>query len=383
MKTRNVFKFVIIVVFVLVLGANSTWAQAQPTQTQPIPVNSWVVGADVAPASWVKSDGVLQPFGMTASMVGNHHPMVGEEKDAWATVFVGYKPLGWFGGEVRFQKFGAHSRRDGPVDQTEGTPIVWGVDPMPHIVSTAPILNGPVGYDMKSSAKFSRIDILGNYSKEFQRGWVLAFAGVPILKVEGTENVARTQSFLLYARLPNSQLDTKGNREDYTFTSTSTATATMFGVAGGVEGEYCIVSSLVAEGRIDLATFPWGSTKLGGQFLANKNVYLVNVAGGVNATPVSTLAHLNLAPGVPLYSEAVRQGVTAIDIRIGLKWRVKVGERASLHLGMAISRSTLNSVAVTPGYLIKDPLAVGSGKFGSRVADMSVWAPTLTVGMWF
>ena len=373
----RMFKLVLVVVFTLVLVV-SNLAQAQ--QTQPAPVNSWVVGTDLAPASWVKADGMLQPFGNIRSASGDK-PLADQEKDVLATVFVGYKPLNWFGGEVRFQKFGTHGQLDGSVGQTRGMLMVWGADATPKIISTAPVLNGLVAYNLKSSTKLSRIDILGNYSFALTRGWVSAFAGVPILKMESTEDVARSQGFLLYARLPNGTLDTKGVREDYIFSSMAASKATIFGIAGGVEGEYCLVSDLVLEGRIGLAVFPWGSTKLGGQFSATKDVYLVNVADGVSATPIQTLAHLNLAN--ILYVESAKETVTAVEAKLGFKWRVKVGERASLNLGMAISRSSLSNVPIVAGYVVGDPYAVGNGKFSPRTANILMWAPTLTVGLWF
>ena len=126
----RMFKLVLVVVFTLVLVV-SNLAQAQ--QTQPAPVNSWVVGTDLAPASWVKADGMLQPFGNIRSASGDK-PLADQEKDVLATVFVGYKPLNWFGGEVRFQKFGTHGQLDGSVGKTRGMLMVWGADATPKII---------------------------------------------------------------------------------------------------------------------------------------------------------------------------------------------------------------------------------------------------------
>ena len=82
--------------------------------------------------------------------------------------------------------------------------------------------------------------------------------------------------------------------------------ATIFGIAGGVEGEYCLMSDLSrSRGSNQAGSISVGSTKLGGQFSATKDVYLVNVADGVSATPIQTLAHLNLAN--ILYVEALRK----------------------------------------------------------------------------
>ncbi len=372
-------KVVWVAMVLMVVMAIDAQAQVPP---QPAPVNSWVVGADISPGGWVKGDWISSP-GTIRSATGDAPVTVDQQKDMWLNLFGGYKPLGKFGGEVRFSKFGMHGMADGSVAQTVGTLSIWGPDDTPKIVSSAPVLNGPVAYTLKSSVKISRVDLLGNYNKGFPRGWFSAFGGVPILRVESMEGIARSQSFLLYARLPNGTLDTKGNREDYSYSSLATTKGTLYGLAGGIESEYCLTSRFVLEGRFGVAVFPWGSANLDGQFSAAKDIYLVNVAGGVTAAPTQTIAKLNWAPNAAPYSEAVKQTVTAVDVKAGVKWRVGVGKRASLNLGAGISGSFLRNLPLAPAYIIKDPLAVGAGKFNSRTVNISTWAPVITIGVWF
>ena len=70
------------------------------------------------------------------------------------------------------------------------------------------------------------------------------------------------------------------------------------------------------------------------------------------------------------------------DVKVGLKWRVGMGSSA-LNLGLALARSSLSNVPTTAGYMIKDPYAVGHGQFSPRTTSMSVWAPMVTIGVWF
>lgn len=374
-------KVILLGVVLLVLGANNVWAQAQ--QSPPKTVNAWVVGGDYTPAGLVRGNGLQQPFGTIHSSGGDKVLTVDQQKDPWVNLFGGYKPLGHLGFEVRFQKLGTHGTAEGSVGQTEGTLDLWGKNDTPGIFSSAPVLNGPLVYTVGSSMNISSGEVLVNYSRGFPGGWVSGFGGLAVLRMESTEDVTRAQKFLLYTLNPNRSLSSQGIREDYNYSSIAASTAKLLGPTGGIEGELCIFRSLFVEGRVGVAMFPWGSTKLNGQFSATKDIYLVNVAGGVNATPIQTIDHKNWAPNALPYNESFKQSVTAIDAKVGIKWRVKVGRKASLNLGMAIARSSLNNMPITPGYVIKDPFAVGNGRFGPRTANMSVWAPMFTAAVWF
>ncbi len=368
---------------ILALVFTARVAQAQSQQPIP-PVNSTVVGVDFAPGQWVHAKGLLMPVGSIHSSSGDKVVGGGTKNDPWIVAYVGHKPLKHFGGEVRFMNFGAHGDSSGTVTQTEGSISTWGVNATPKIVSSAPILNGSVDYTQKSSVKISRFDLLVNYTFELPAGWISVFGGVPILRVESSEELTRTQGFLLYTLNPDRSVSKDAIREDYIYSSTAGMKSTHIGLTGGIEGAHCLVGPLSIEGRIAFATFPWGSgANLSGQFKANKDVYLVAAAGGVAGTPTQTLAHLNLAPASMAYSEKAKGTITAVDLKAGLKWLINVGDHQSLYLGASISRSSLNNLPMSAGYAISDPYAVGSGSFKSRTTNVSVWAPMLTVSMWF
>jgi hypothetical protein len=365
----------------MIMAVSATSAAAQQAPQAPSD-NSWVAGVDVAPGSWVKTTSLTRPFGAIRSASGDKSLGVEEKKDPWASAFLGYKPFGAFGGEVRGQKFGASGEAIGAVPYADGKLVLWGVDGTPKITSTAPVLLGPMGYTLKSSAKVSRVDLLGNYSWWLPRGWVSGFGGVSVLRVKSIEDVTRAQKVLLSTLNPDRSVSTIGIREDYNYLSVASSKSTLYGLGGGVEGEYCLIGGLVLDGRVAVTFFPWGKTKVNGQFSATKDIYLVAVAGGVNATPTSTLAHLNWAPTAMPYAEAVKGTVTALDVKFGLKWRFGVG-RSSLDVGLGVARSSLSKLPVTPGYMIDNPFAVGYGKWGARTAKVAAWAPVLRIGMSF
>ncbi len=362
----------IIGIVVVLVAFMAGIAQAQQS---PKPVNSWVFGVDFAPGGWVHSDG-LQPFGSAAG----DKLVADQKKDPLVTGFIGYKPLGNFGGEFRTTRFGTSGQLAGSAD----TVMVWGVDVNPLIVSSAPYARSQRGYSTSTSSSFQRMDFVVNRNWGFDGGWASVFGGLAVASVSSSEEISQEQKFLLYAKLPNGQIDPRGNREDYSWKSATSSNYRGVGPMFGVEGEYCIIGGVVIEGRVAMAILPWGSAKIAGQFGSTKNVYLVNVAGGVNATPIQTLAsYPNWAADARPYNETVRQRVTALDTKVGIKWQTKVGKKASLNLGMAISRSAINNVSFTPTYVIKDPYAVGSGKYNSRTMKMSMWAPVITIGVWF
>ena len=364
------------VVLVALMAGN---VQAQTSQPPPV-IHSWTIGADVAPGGMVKLKGIGQSVGSIRSGQGEKSLDIPQTNDPFVGVHFGLKPSKGMGFEVRYMGFGGHGDSAGSVAQTDGTLMLWGANDTPHIVSTAPKLDGAVGYTLQSSVKFSRIDFLGNYNFTGPRGWLSAFGGVPILRIEATEGVTRSQGFLLYARLPNGTLDTRGIREDYAYSSSATSKARLFGLTGGVEGEYCLVSSLIVHGRVALAIFPWGSAEMAGRFTADKDIYLVNVSGGLTAAPTQTLAHLKL-PGAN-YEASVKQTVKAFDGTIGLKWRIK-GKSASLDIGGAITGLSLSNLPTGPSYAISDGFAPGNGKFAPRAGRISMMAPMMTIGVWF
>jgi len=365
-------------VVLMVVMAIDVQAQVSP---QPAPVNSWIVGANISPGGWVKGDWVSSP-GTIRSATGAVPVTVDQQKDMWLNLFGGFKPLGKFGGEVRFQSFGVTGEAAGSIAQTEGELILFGQNDTPKIVSSAPVLNGPVAFNVRSSVKISRVDLLANRSWRFSRGWLSAFAGMPILRLENLEEISRAQSFLLYARLPNGNLDTKGYREDYSFFSAATAKGTMFGLTGGVEGERCIIERLVLEGRVGVGVLPWGDADLYGQFATVKGIYLVNVSGGLEAAPVQTIAHLDWTPDVRPFLGKSQSTITTVDWKAAVKWRL-VGKQASLHLGAGLSGSFLRNLPLPSAYVIRDPLALGAGRFSSRTMNVSIWAPMLTIDVWF
>ena len=370
-------------IVMMVLVAVSARAQTAG-QTSSGNSGSWTVGADFVPASMVKLSGVGGNAGSVKTGQGEKSFNVPLTKDPFLGVHFGYKPNSGLGGEFRYSQFGGHGETNGSVAQTDGTLMLWGANDTPHIVSTAPILNGPVAYTLKSSVKVSRMDFLGNYNLALPKGWLSAFGGVARLSVEGTEEITRSQRFLLYARLPNGNLDTRGIREDYAYSSATSVKATLMGLTGGVEGEYCVFSHLVIHGRVALATFPWGkgNTKDGGKFTATKDIYLVDVASGLTATPVATLAHLNLPGASYEGSDKHTQTTTAFDGQVGLKWRTKFG-KASLDIGGALTRLSLSNMLGAPDYMIHDGFAPWAGMFMPQPRNVKMMAPMLTIGVWF
>lgn len=371
---------VLVVSAVLVMVLTAGVAKAQQA---PVKVNNWVIGGDFAPAGLVKTDGLIQPIGSIHSSSGDK--IVGDDAKAnsFVQAFIGRKPVNGFGGEVRFYRFGSSNDLNSSVAQTDGQIKTWGPDATPKIVSSAPVLYGPVGYSQKSSAKVTRFDALLNYTVGLSEGTFSFFAGVPVLRVESSEDLARSQNFLLYTLNSDRSISAQAIREDYNYSSMATAKSTHFGLTGGIEGEYCLFSRLSIDGRLAVATFPWGSgTKADGLFKATKDIYLTASSGGVNGTPTQTLAHLNWAPTAMPYAETVKKTTTAIDMKVGLKLRVRVSNSV-LNIGLSVARSSLSNAPTAPGYVISDPYAVGRGVFKPRTTNMSVWSPMLSVGIWF
>lgn len=370
---KSVFRFFVVIALALMASI----AQAQTQQSASPQFSSWVIGVDFAPAGLVHSKNVVQPIGTL-----NGKPFGAEGKnDPWVVGYVAYRPLAKFGGEFNFSKFGTHGNSDGSIGQDEGRLPTWGVDATPKIVqslSSPPVLYGPVGYSQKASTKIWRADFLGNYTFDLPEGSATLFVGPSVLSMKSSEDLTRSQNFLLYTLYQDRTVSSVAIKEIYSYSSMSTSSSTLYGLLGGVGFDYCITSKLSVDGRAALGYYPWGSTKVDGQFKATKDISLVAASGGVNANPTQTIAHLNWAPTAMPYAETVKKTVTAIDMRAGLKWRIGVA-----NIGLAISRSSLSNMTTTAGYVIANPYAVGYGKFSSRTASMSVWSPVLTVGFWF
>ena len=76
----RMFKLVLVVVFTLVLVVSNFGAGTADTTGACQLMGGF--GTDLAPAGWVKADGMLQPFGNIRSASGDK-PLADQEKDVY------------------------------------------------------------------------------------------------------------------------------------------------------------------------------------------------------------------------------------------------------------------------------------------------------------
>jgi hypothetical protein len=353
---------------VLITVSTADIAIAQTAKSNK--TGSWIVGADLG----FKSDLTTPSIG-TAD--GKRISTAWEVHRPWS-LYGGYKPVGGFGGEVRFKKFRAEGAATGSVTRPL---VIWSVDATPGVFSTIPPTRGPQNFMEVSSVKFSQFDLLVNRTWGLSGGAVSAFAGLSAVNVDSKEDISITQKFLLTARLISGALDPIATGETFAASSSATNKYRGIGPTIGAEGEYCLIGGLIIEGRGAFTLLPWGSNDSTALFTYTKDVNLVNTADGINGPVRQTVARLNLAPNQSQFTDSSRETGTVVDLKGVLKWRFHLSGIA-LDLGGGVVWTSFDGPS-EPRFVIPGPFAAGQGMWEPRSKRFTLLSPVFITNVWF
>ena len=234
------------------------------------------------------------------------------------------------------------------------------------------------------SDKSAIADFLVNRTVGFDDGSISLFGGLKVVHAEATNARSLTQQFIFTSKLANGNLDPRGILETYTFASSSQTKWTGYGPVVGVEGEVCLLGSLILEGRGAVGYLPLGRAKSVAEFAGTKEGVLIEVAGGFNANPIQQLFWYDLAPDPEraMYMTSQKSKTTTLEGRGVIKWRFR-GQSASVDIGVGLSALRLNGLPDAARYSVPQGRAPGQGAWARATRRSIVKSPVLTVSIWF